>query len=112
MVLRIRRRHAGIPYLRANRELPEFVITLKTLFERYKIVDVKQHSKLNEEKTEHIVFAPESRIKNLAEFSLSFGKNIIHGVPNVRNLGAHFNQILSFEKKCNGVSKTCYAQIR
>lgn len=67
---------------------------------------------LNEEKTELIVFAPRTRIKNLSETSLLFGKNIIHSVPSVRNLGAFFDQLLSFEKQCNAVSRTCYSQIR
>ena len=68
--------------------------------------------KLNEDKTELIVFAPKSRIKHLTEFSISFGENIIHNVPHVRNLGAFFDQVLSFEKQCNIVSRSCYAQIR
>lgn len=42
--------------------------------------------KLNEEKTELIAFAPRSRIKNLSETSLLFGKNIIYSVQSVRNL--------------------------
>lgn len=48
--------------------------------------------KLNEEKTELIVFAPRSRIKNRSETSLLFckKKNIILSVPGVRNLGAFF----------------------
>ena len=47
----------------------------------------------------------------MSETSLLFGKNIIHSVPSVRNIGAFFDQ-LSFEKQYNAVSRTCYSQIR
>lgn len=64
--------------------------------------------KLNEEKTELIVFAPRSRITNLSETSLLFHKNIIHRVQSVRNLG----NVVFGAKQCNAVLRTCYSQIR
>lgn len=68
--------------------------------------------KLNEEKTDLIDFAPRSGIKNLSETSLLFDQNIIQSVQIVRNFGAFFDQLQSFEKQCNTVSKICYLQIR
>lgn len=55
--------------------------------------------KLNEEITELITFAPESRIESLAEVSILFCENVFHIVPNVRNLGAFSINCSYFEKQ-------------
>lgn len=64
--------------------------------------------KLSEEKTDLIDFAPRSGIKNLSETSLLFDQNIIQSVQIVRNFGAFFDQLQSFEKQCNTVSNISY----
>ena len=40
--------------------------------------------KLNHDKTELMVFAPKRRIKEMADFSISFGGNIIHDATYVK----------------------------
>ena len=53
---------------------------------------------LNQDKTELMIFAPKYRAKELTDFSISFGGNIIHNTrPYVKNLGAYFDRTLSME---------------
>jgi hypothetical protein len=37
--------------------------------------------KLNQDKTELMIFVPKHRAKELTDFSISFGGNIIHDTP-------------------------------
>lgn len=57
--------------------------------------------KLNQEKTELMVFAPKNRLADIKGLSLSFGINTIHNTPFVRNLGTYFDTSLTMEKHCN-----------
>ncbi|KAK3082746.1 hypothetical protein FSP39_004177 [Pinctada imbricata] len=68
--------------------------------------------KLNEDKTELIVFAPKYRSNDFSEFSISFGVDIIHQASHVKNLGVIFDKSLNFEKQCNSISRSCYIQLR
>ena len=53
------------------------------------------------------------RAKELTDFSISFGGNIIHNTrPYVKNLGAYFDRTLSMEKQCNAIARSCYFHIR
>lgn len=68
--------------------------------------------KLNQEKTELMVFTPRTRVHELKEFSLTFGGNIICNAQYVKNLGVYFDRTLNMEKQCNAVAKACYFHIR
>ncbi|KAK3088718.1 hypothetical protein FSP39_022962 [Pinctada imbricata] len=68
--------------------------------------------KLNEDKTELMVFAPKNKIDEIRDFKLTFGDNIIYDAQFIKNLGAHFDKTLSMEKQCNQISKSCYFHLR
>lgn len=68
--------------------------------------------KLNEEKTEFIVFAPKSKLNKTEKLHLKFGNNITKAAPSVRNLGVHLDRSLTMEQQVIAVSKACYYQIR
>ena len=55
--------------------------------------------KLNQDKTELIVFAPKHRIKHLSEFSLSFNGTIVNDVSCVKILGVFMDKTLSMEQQ-------------
>ena len=43
--------------------------------------------KLNQDKTELMVFAPKNKVGDLQQFALSFGDATIHDSENIKNLG-------------------------
>jgi hypothetical protein len=59
-----------------------------------------------------MIFAPKHRAKELTDFSISFGGNIIHDTPYVNAIGAYFDRTLSMEKQCNAIARSCYFHIR
>ena len=67
---------------------------------------------LKQDKTELMMFAPKHRAKELTDLSISFGGNIIHDTPYVKNLGAYVDRTLSMEKQCNVIDRSCYFHIR
>ena len=69
-------------------------------------------SKLNQDKTELIVFAPKHRIKDFSDCRLSFDGTVVSDVSCVRNLGGFFDKTLSIEKQVSATSKLCFYQIR
>ena len=68
--------------------------------------------KINQDKTELIVFAPKHRIEHLSEFSLSFNGTIVNDFSCVRNLGVFMDKTLSMEQQVCAVTKSCFHQIR
>jgi hypothetical protein len=54
--------------------------------------------KLNEDKTELIVFAPKHRLNNFRNCQLQFDGCVVSDAPFVKNLGIHFDKALSMEK--------------
>jgi hypothetical protein len=50
--------------------------------------------KLNQDKTELMVFAPKHRVQDVAKLSISFGGCVIHDTPYVKNLGAHTSNVM------------------
>ena len=68
--------------------------------------------KLNQDKTELMVFAPKHRVKDISDVTISFGGSIIHDAPFVKNLGAYFDRTLCMEKQCNAVTRSCYLNKR
>ena len=68
--------------------------------------------KLNQDKTELIVFAPKHWIKDFSDCRLSFDGAVVINVSCVRNLGILFDKTLSIEKQVSATSKSCFYQIR
>ena len=68
--------------------------------------------KLNQDKTELIVFRPKHQSKTTNDYQLHVGTNTVHASKSVKNLGVHFDTSLMMEKQVNAVSKSCFYQIR
>ena len=68
--------------------------------------------KLNENKTEVMLFAPKHRVKDLQYCHFTFGGNIVTRSECVKNLGVHFDKTLSMNQQVSSVSKSCFHQIR
>ena len=68
--------------------------------------------KLNQDKTELMVFAPKHWIKDFSDCRLSFDGSVVSDVSCVRNLGVFFDKTLSIEKQVSATSKSCFYQIR
>jgi hypothetical protein len=64
--------------------------------------------KLNQDKTELIVFAPKNRVKQMSDFN-----GTILSDPNcAKNLGVFFDKTLSMAQQFSAIAKSCYHQIR
>jgi hypothetical protein len=59
-----------------------------------------------------MIIPPKHRAKELTDFSISFGGNIIHDTPYANYCGAYFYRTLSMEKQCNVIARSCYFHIR
>ncbi|CAC5370398.1 unnamed protein product [Mytilus coruscus] len=68
--------------------------------------------KLNEDKTELIIFAPKHQLKHLSDFRLTFDRTVLSDVSCVKNLGMYFDKTISMEHQASAVTKTCFYQIR
>jgi hypothetical protein len=69
--------------------------------------------KLNQEKTELIIFNPKHRSTRMTEdIQLQVGEKTIHVAGSVKNLGVYFDTSLTMEKQVNAISKVCYYHIR
>jgi len=55
-----------------------------------------------------MTFALKHRAKELADFNIPFGGNIIHDTPYTKIIGAYFDRTCSMEKQCNAISRSCY----
>ena len=63
--------------------------------------------KLNEDKTELIIFAPKHWVKDLSNW-----RKIVSSAECVKNLGVYFDETLSMTKQVSAISKSCFHQIR
>ena len=61
--------------------------------------------KLNDDKTELIVFAPKHRLRHCQSISLNLGEYTIIPSLHVRNLGVVFDQTMSMEKHFSSIAK-------
>lgn len=68
--------------------------------------------KINQDKTELIIFAPKHHAKDLSNCELLFDGTIVHESAFVKNLGAYFDQTLSMDKQANAISKSCFFHLR
>ena len=64
--------------------------------------------KLNQDKTELMVFAPKHQTSQLSNSSLVFDSNTVNATKLVKNLGIYFDSELSMEKQSQAVSKACF----
>jgi len=63
--------------------------------------------KLNQDKTELIVFSSKHQSKNVPIFHLKVGESVINSVTSVRNLGVYFDRRLTMEKQVASIVKSC-----
>ena len=68
--------------------------------------------KLNDEKTEFILFGSEHDLKSLPELTVSVGDEEVKPSMTVRNLGAMLDSALTMIPHVNSITKACYFQIR
>ena len=68
--------------------------------------------KLNQDKTELIIFSPKHQVKHLLDFSLTFDGTVLSDVPCVKNLGMYLDKTISMENQSSAIPKACFYQIR
>jgi hypothetical protein len=68
--------------------------------------------KLNDEKTELIVFAPKKYHDMSENINVKIGGSTIKPSPQVKNLGVVFDQCMSMTNHVNAIAKTCYFHLR
>lgn len=68
--------------------------------------------KINQEKTELIVFAPKHKINYFKELCINFDGNKISVSSIVKNLGVIFDSLLNMDHHVQNIAKSCYHQLR
>jgi hypothetical protein len=68
--------------------------------------------KLNQDKTELIIFAPKNHVRDFENCHLSFDGTVVSDVSSVRNLGVIFDKTLTMEKQVSTITKSCFFHIR
>ena len=68
--------------------------------------------KLNDDKTEVIVFGTRSQLNKIGEVSIKIGNDTISAVPSVRNLGVHFDKELKWTVHINRLTSNLYHILR
>ena len=68
--------------------------------------------KLNDDKTEFIVFGTRSQLSKIGEVSIKIGNDTISAVPLVRNLGVHFDKELKWTVHINHLTSNLYHILR
>ena len=68
--------------------------------------------KVNQDKTEMIIFRPKQQVNTSHDMSIIVGGNTISSSSSVKNLGVYMDSALTMEKQVNAVTKSCYYQIR
>jgi hypothetical protein len=59
--------------------------------------------KLNQDKTELIIFAPKHQVKHFSDFRLKFDGTVLNDVPCVKNLGMYFDKTISMEQQASAL---------
>lgn len=67
--------------------------------------------KLNEDKTELIIFSPKHLNCHIPDLKLKVGNSIISSVPIVKNLGVYFDSHLTNEKQVSAIIRSCHFHI-
>jgi hypothetical protein len=68
--------------------------------------------KLNQDKTELIIFAPQHRLQEFTGCQLEFYGSLVNNACCVKNLGVFFDKTLNMEKQGSSLAKSCFFQIR
>ena len=68
--------------------------------------------KINQDKTELIIFAPKHQANDLSDCKLQFDGTIVCESALVKNLGAYFDKTPSMDKQANEISKSCFFHLR
>ena len=68
--------------------------------------------KLNQDKTELIIFAPKHQVKHFSDFRLKFDGTVLSDVSCVKNLGMYFDKTISLEQEASAITRSCFHQIR
>ena len=68
--------------------------------------------KLNQDKTELIIFAPKHRLQEFTGCQLEFDGSLVSDACCVKNLGVFFDKTLNMEKQGSSLAKSCFFQIR
>ena len=68
--------------------------------------------KLNEDKTEFIIFGSQRDLKSVSHRSVTVGNEEVLPSTTVRNIGAMLDSPLAMTSHINSVTKSCYSQIR
>lgn len=68
--------------------------------------------KLNQDKTELIIFAPKHRMQTFTQCDLVFYGIVVSDASFVTNLGVYFDKTLTMDKQYSAIAKFCYYQIR
>ena len=68
--------------------------------------------KLNESKTEFIIFGTGKQMQKMQQNAISIGGELIEAKPCVRNLGAYFDSELKMETHVNNILKVGYFHLR
>ena len=68
--------------------------------------------KLNEDKTEFIMFGTQQDVLSVSEWTVSVGNEEVLPSMSVRNIGAMLDPALTMKSHINSTTKSCYLQIR
>ena len=68
--------------------------------------------KLNDEKTECIMFGSQHDLRSVSECTVSVGNEVVVPSRTVRNIGAMLDSALTMTPHLNYITKSCYFQIR
>ena len=68
--------------------------------------------KLNQDKTEFIVFSPKFQGNAIQDLYINMEPNTISSVPKVKNLGVYLDHNLTMDNQVDSICKSCYWQIR
>ena len=68
--------------------------------------------KLNQDKTELIVFASKHHATEFSGCTIVFDESVVNNVDCVRNLGVYFDTTLNMEKQTKVTSKACFHNLR
>ncbi|CAC5370268.1 unnamed protein product [Mytilus coruscus] len=67
--------------------------------------------KLNQDKTELIIFTPKHLKASVPNLQLEVGNTVISSVSCVKNLGVYFDQHLTMERQVSAIVKSCHFHI-
>ena len=72
----------------------------------------KNYLKLNDDKTEFIVFGTQNTLRSVSEWTVSVGDVEVLPFRTVRNIGAMMDSALTMQPHVHSVIKSCYVQMR